>query len=175
LNSTEDSNMVASPSFTSTLNVNAPAFVPSWSWNPTVTDEYYDEHPLSPGSDDFGDADSFFSVQTIPDDELFDAKFHPLTPEELLELEQVDEINAMLADLELREPHQELHSQVHEKLREMRTVSDVDAELLSLMAKPTSKHSEYVKTNPTRLPKKKAHYHVKKNAFAGIQQPRSVK
>lgn len=166
--------MVASPSFTSTLNANAPAFVPSWSWHPA--DEYYgDENPLSQEENGFGIADSFFSVQGIPDEELFDAKYHPLSPEELLELEQVDEINAMLADLDLLETHQELHNEIHSKFREVRSASDVEKEMQSLMVKPTSKHNDFVKSNTTRLPKMKAHYHMKKNAFAPIQQPRSVK
>lgn len=164
---------------TSSLDVNAPPFYPSFSWYPEVTDEYYDEHPHSPGSSGFVIADSFFSMQEIPDEELFDAKFHPLTSDELLELEQVDEINSMLADLELMETHQELY-QEHQKSREIRSPSDVDEELQILMKKPTTttKYNDYSKynSNTTRLPKKKMGYQGKKpNMFAPIQQPRSVK
>lgn len=173
--------MVASPPPTlptstlkSTLDVNAPPFYPSFSWYPEVTDEYYDEHPHSPGSSGFVIADSFFTMQEIPDEELFDAKFHPLTPEELLELEQVDEINSMLADLELMETHQELY-QEHQKSRELRSPSDVDDELQSLIKKPTTKYYDYSKPSTARLPKKKMGYQGKKNLFAPIQQPRSVK
>ncbi|GAB9471393.1 hypothetical protein Gpo141_00008607 [Globisporangium polare] len=176
--------MVASPqpalptsTFKSTLDVNAPPFYPSFSWYPEVTDEYYDEHPHSPGSSGFVIADSFFSMHEVPDEELFDAKFHPLSTEELLELEQVDEINSMLVDLDLMETHQELY-QEHQKSRELRSPSDVDEELQNLMKKPTTttiKYNDYSKHNTTRLPKKKMGYQGKKNMFAPIQQPRSVK
>jgi hypothetical protein len=166
---------LAPPSLKSTLDVNAPPFYPSFSWYPEVTDKYYEEHPHSPGSSGFVIADSFFSMQEIPDEELFDSNFHPLSPEELLELEQVDEINSMLADLELMETHQELY-QEHQKAREVRAASDVDEGIYSLVKKPTtSKYNEYVKHNTTRLPKKTVNYHGKKNMFAPIQQPRSVK
>jgi hypothetical protein len=164
----------APPSSKFTLDVNAPPFYPSFSWYPEVTDKYYEEHPHSPGSSGFVIADSFFSMHEIPDEELFDSNFHPLSPEELLELEQVDEINSMLADLELMDIHQDLY-QDHQKAREVRTASDVDADIYSLLKKPTTtKHNEYVKYNTTRLPKKKVNYHGK-NMFAPIQQPRSVK
>lgn len=172
--------MVLSPSapLTSTLDANAPPFYPSMNWYPAVTDEYYDEHPHSPGSSGFVLADAFFQVQEIPDEELFDAKFHPLSDDELRELEQVDEINAMLADLDLLETHEDLYLAAHTQPATEWSRSDDDVS--SLMKKLSTngsagKRSEFTKhsNSSSRLPKKS--FHAKKNAFAPIYQPRSVK
>lgn len=172
--------MVSSPSFQSSLDANAPPFYPSMHWYPAVTDEYYDEHPHSPGSRGFVLADACFQVHDVPDEELFDAALHPLSEQELLELEQVDEINAMLADLELLETHQELYQAAHQKTREVRSPSDVagNDDVTALMKKlttnATTKRSDFVKHNSApRAPKNS--FHAKKSVFAPIHQPRSVK
>lgn len=155
----------------STLNANAAEFVPSFmaaAW------ESYDESCAAEG-DDFAAVDAFFSAYGIPEDQLFDAMYHPMTPEEVLELEQVDEINSMLAELELMETHQELHHSLHEKAKELRMASDVDAEIQSLMQK-TSIGGDNVKNqrfHHQHSGKKPHHYHVKK-PFMPLQQPRAV-
>lgn len=166
------------PAFTSTLDVNAPPFYPSMSWYPAVTDEYYDEHPHSPGSSGFVIADAYFPVHEIPDEELFDAKCHPLTTDELAELEQVDEINAMLADLDLMELYED-----YEEHMKPSTGTSNNASLRPYTKKTQTtsvKHSSSSDAfkHPVRGPKKTPNYqyhHVKKNVFAPIQQPRSVK
>ncbi|DBA01731.1 TPA: hypothetical protein N0F65_010141 [Lagenidium giganteum] len=152
----------------STLDVNAPPFYPSVSWYPRITDEYYLERPHSPGKKGFVIADAFEAHLNIPDEELFDSKFHPMTPEELLELDQVDEINEILAELELLETQEELHRRLTEKARDLRSNSDVEAEIRSLLAK-----SKKVVHDLKKAPKEKAPYHAKKNAFAHVHQPRA--
>jgi hypothetical protein len=158
--------MVSSPLVASSLDVNAPPFYPSAMWYPSITDEYYREHPHSPGKSGFVLADSGFTLQEIPDEELFDPTYYPMTADEMLELEQVDEINEMLAELEIMESHQELHHKITVKTRDLRSNSDVDAEIRSLMAK-ASKVNDY----EAQAQKKKGfHSH-----HTPLHQPRSVK
>ncbi|KAJ0407602.1 hypothetical protein ATCC90586_006245 [Pythium insidiosum] len=182
----------------SKLDVNAPPFYPSVQWYPVITDEYYEQRPHSPGREGFVIADAFYDEHEIPDEELFDPALHPLTQDELAELEQIDEINELLAELDIMETHQELHyklveltrekrassdldimethQELHYKLveltREKRASSDVDAEIISLMTK-SSKTKDRVKS--PRMPKKQMHCHMKKQNFVPLQQPRSVK
>lgn len=157
---------------TSTLNANAAEFVPSFmaaAW------ESYDESCAAAAEgDDFAAVDAYFSAYDIPEDQLFDATYHPMTPDEVLELEQVDEINSMLAELELMETHQELTHSLHEKAKELRMTSDVEAEIQSLMQQ-TSISGDYVKHQRFhhQHSAKKAYYHVKK-PFMPLQQPRAV-
>ncbi|KAJ0406409.1 hypothetical protein P43SY_007017 [Pythium insidiosum] len=156
----------------SKLDVNAPPFYPSVQWYPVITDEYYEQRPHSPGREGFVIADAFYDEHEIPDEELFDPALHPLTQDELAELEQIDEINELLAELDIMETHQELHYKLVELTREKRASSDVDAEIISLMTKST-KTKDRVKS--PRMPKKQMHCHMKKQNFVPLQQPRSVK
>ncbi|CAI5717792.1 unnamed protein product [Peronospora farinosa] len=77
----------------------------------------------------------------IPDEELFDPDFYPLSATEMQELEQVDEINEILAELELMEHQQELHYKLSEKTRELRSNSDEDAEIYNWMTRTTKAKS----------------------------------
>ncbi|CEG36995.1 uncharacterized protein PHALS_04461 [Plasmopara halstedii] len=164
--------MVSSPQSSSTLDALAPPFYPSMTWLPTITDDYYLKRPHSPGKSGFVIADHVETFFEIPDEELFDPAYYPLTATEMLELEQVDEINEILAELDLMESHQELHYKLSEKTRDLRSGSDVDAEIYSMMAK-TSKAKSY-------SAKPQSHCHNKNNFFAKrnvrplLHQPRSV-
>ncbi|TYZ68637.1 hypothetical protein PybrP1_000235 [[Pythium] brassicae (nom. inval.)] len=158
----------------SSLDANAPPFYPSMSWYPAVTTDAYDEE--SPSSSGFELADAYFQVQEIPDEDLFDAECHPLSAAERLELDQVDEINAMLADLELLETHQELYLAAHQSpAPDARADGDVAnlMKKLSMSGSANGKRNDFVKHSAPRLPKNS--FHAKKNAFAPIYQPRSVK
>ncbi|OWY96123.1 hypothetical protein PHMEG_00033695 [Phytophthora megakarya] len=162
--------MVSSPQ-PSTLDALAPPFYPSMTWYPEITDDYYLERPHSPGKAGFVIADAVEPVAEIPDEELFDPAFYPLTATEMLELEQVDEINEILAELDLMESHQELHYKLSEKTRDLRSSSDVDAEIYSMMAK-AAKAKAFSKQ--VHLQKKNS-FHNKRNMRSSLHQPRSVK
>ncbi|KAF4318383.1 hypothetical protein BBO99_00007450 [Phytophthora kernoviae] len=164
--------MVSSPLPSSTLDALAPPFYPSMTWYPAITDDYYLERPHSPGKSGFVIADPVEPVQEIPDEELFDPAFYPLTATEMLELEQVDEVNEVLAELEIMESHQELHHKLSEKTRELRSSSDVDAEIYSMMAK-AAKAKSFSKT--VHLQKKNSFNYPKRSMRSTLHQPRSVK
>lgn len=168
--------MVASTLVASSLDAHAPPFYPSVMWYPAITDDYYLEHPHSPGKSGFVIADPVFAMQEIPDEELFDPTFYPMTADEMRELEQVDEINEMLAELELMETHQELHHKINEKTRELRSNSDVDAEIRSLMAK-SSKVNDYETKDAQKKKGYRSHHHhhVKRSPHTALHQPRSIK
>jgi hypothetical protein len=82
---------------------------------------------------------------------------------ELEELELVDEMNEILAELEIMETHQELHHKLALKTKEMRHNSDVEAELRNLLAKgmklqhdfPANKQSP--KFNPKKMNRRPMH------------------
>jgi hypothetical protein len=137
------------------------------SWSPAITDDYYLDRPHSPGKAGFVIASPVEPVQEVPDEELFDPAFYPLSETEMQELEQVDEVNEILAELELMESHQELLFKLSEKTRELRSSSDVDAEMYNWMAKSSQQQQVHV-------PKKSA-FHVKRNVRSTLHQPRSVK
>ncbi|KAI9918096.1 hypothetical protein PsorP6_013084 [Peronosclerospora sorghi] len=164
--------MVSSPLPVSSLDALAPPFYPSMPWYPAITDEYYLEHPYSPGKAGFVIADPIDSVHEIPDEELFDPAFYPLSETEMQELEQVDEINEILAELDLLESHEELHYKLSEMTRERRSSSDVDAEICNMMAKAMkiktfSPKPQYHLKHPS--------FPVKRNARTTLHQPGSVK
>ncbi|TMW69233.1 hypothetical protein Poli38472_001389 [Pythium oligandrum] len=152
------------------LNPNAVPFYPSVQWVPVITEEYYEQRPHSPGSDGFVIADQFFNYHEIPDEELFDPKMHPLTEQELAELEQIDEINELLAELDIMETHQELHHKLAEFTKEKRVSSDFDAEIHNLMTKSAKKD----RVKAPHVPKKQLHCHAKQQKFVPLLQPRSV-
>ncbi|GMF12669.1 unnamed protein product [Phytophthora lilii] len=174
LKATSTCPMVSSPLPSSTLDALAPPFYPSMTWYPEITDDYYLERPHSPGKAGFVIADPVEPVQEIPDEELFDPAYYPLTVTEMLELEQVDEINEILAELDLMESHQELHYKLSEKTREARTSSDVDAEIYSMMAKAAKAKSFSSSKQALHLQKKNS-FHAKRNMRSALHQPRSVK
>jgi|UPI00043FA086 hypothetical protein len=161
----------------SSLRASAPVFVPSWAAAvappaPIVIDEsYYEQRPHSPGSNGFVIADGFFSFMDIPDEELFDAKLHPLTAEELAELEQIDEVNNLLAELDIMETHQELHHQVAEFRKEKQSSNEYEIEVRNLKNKQSKPQN---RNKMPSGPKKQLHCHMKKQSFAPLQQPRSV-
>ncbi|TDH73888.1 uncharacterized protein CCR75_002955 [Bremia lactucae] len=165
--------MVSSSLPPSTLDALAPPFYPSMSWYPTITDDYYMERRHSPGELGFVIADHVDPVVEIPDEELFDSAYYPMTDAEIMELEQVDEVNEILAELELMECHQELHFKLSEKTRELRSSSDVDAEIYSLMSK-TSRSKSFSSKPKNFLPFRN-NLHFKRNARSALHQPRSVK
>ncbi|KAE9232729.1 hypothetical protein PF004_g9838 [Phytophthora fragariae] len=165
--------MVSSPLPSSTLDALAPPFYPSMTWYPSITDDYYLERPHSPGKSGFVIADPVEPLQEIPDEELFDPAYHPLTATEMLELEQVDEINEILAELDLMESHQELHYKLGEKTRELRSSSDMDAEIYSMMAKAAKAKSFSASKQTVHLQKNS--FHAKRNMRSSLHQPRSVK
>lgn len=167
--------MVSSTLVASSLDVNAPPFYPSVMWYPSITDDYYLEHPHSPGKSGFVIADPVFSQQEIPDEELFDSTYYPMTADEMLELEQVDEINEMLAELEIMETHQELHHKINVKTRELRSNSDVDAEIRSLMAKASKTNDYELQAQKKKGYHSNHHHHAKRNQHTALHQPRSVK
>lgn len=168
--------MVSSPLATSVLDAHAPPFYPSVMWYPSITDDYYLEHPHSPGKSGFVIADPVFATQEIPDEELFDPSYYPMTAQEMLELEQVDEVNEILAELDLMETHQELHHKIAQKTRDLRSNSDVDAEIRSLMAKSTKVNDYQLEAQ-----RKKSYrgnqqmYGKQRNVHAALHQPRSMK
>ncbi|ETI42554.1 hypothetical protein F441_12353 [Phytophthora nicotianae CJ01A1] len=164
--------MVSSPLPSSTLDALAPPFYPSMTWYPAITDDYYLERPHSPGKAGFVIADPVEPLAEIPDEELFDPAYYPLTATEMLELEQVDEINEILAELDLMESHQELHHKLTQKTRELRSSSDVDAEIYSMMAKAAKAKS--FSSKQIHLQKKNS-FHAKRNMRSALHQPRSVK
>ncbi|RLN51672.1 hypothetical protein BBJ28_00026978, partial [Nothophytophthora sp. Chile5] len=83
------------------------------------------------------------------------------------------EINEILAELDLMESHQELHHKLSEKTRELRSSSDVDAEIYSMMAK-AAKSKDY--TKQAVHAHKKSNLHLsKRNVRSALHQPRSVK
>jgi hypothetical protein len=66
---------------TAVLNVNAPPFYPSFAWHYHIDEQYYREHPFSPGKKGFVIADSTVQEHEVPDEELFDPSFHPVSKE----------------------------------------------------------------------------------------------
>ncbi|KAL3663191.1 hypothetical protein V7S43_011601 [Phytophthora oleae] len=164
--------MVSSPLPSSTLDALAPPFYPSMTWYPAITDDYYLERPHSPGKSGFVIADPVEPMSEIPDEELFDPAFYPLSAMEMQELEQVDEINEILAELDLMESHQELHYKLSEKTRELRSSSDMDAEIYSMMAK-AAKAKSFSSKQQVHLQKNS--FHSKRNMRSALHQPRSVK
>ncbi|CAI5745234.1 unnamed protein product [Peronospora destructor] len=160
---------MVSSSLPSSLDALAPPFYPSMSWSPLITEDYYHERPHSPGNAGFVIADPVEPMQEIPDEELFDPAFYPLSATEIQELEQVDEINEILAELELLENRQELHHKWSERTREFRLSSDEDAEIYDWMTKNMNAKS-FSPKQQTRLPKQS--FHNKSNA---LHQPRSMK
>jgi len=142
------------------------------SWHPVITDDYYLERPHSPGKAGFVIADSVEPLEEIPDEELFDPAFYPLSVAEMQELEQVDEINEILAELDLMESHEEMHYKLSEKTRELCLSPDVDDEIYSLMT--SAAQGKHYSTKPqTKLPKNS--FHSKRNTHSVLHQPRSVK
>jgi hypothetical protein len=157
------------------LDANAPPFYPSSRWYSEITDDYYLEHPHSPGTKGFVIADNFDWVYEVPDEELFNPAFFPLSNDEMAELEQVDEINEMLAELDVLETHEELHHKLQEVTRATRANSDVEGEIHSRMTKSTKcKNNERERAQSPRMPKKQLHCHSKNQVFVPLQQPRSV-
>ncbi|CAH0488643.1 unnamed protein product [Peronospora farinosa] len=153
----------------SSLDALAPPFYPSMSWYSSITEDYYQERPHSPGKAGFVIADPVELLQEIPDEELFDPDFYPLSATEMQELEQVDEINEILAELELMEHQQELHYKLSEKTRELRSNSDEDAEIYNWMTRTTKAKSCSTKQ---QVHFQKKSFHNKPNT---LHQPRSVK
>ncbi|CAH0474577.1 unnamed protein product [Peronospora belbahrii] len=142
------------------------------SWYPAITDDDYLEQPPSPGKTGFVIADPLEPMPEIADEELFDPAFYPLSFTEMEELEQVDEINEILAELDLMESHEELHYKLSETTRDFCSNSDVDAELYSFMTK-SNKGNNYSTKQQVHLPKNS--FHSKRNTHSVLHQPRSVK
>ncbi|CAI5736511.1 unnamed protein product [Hyaloperonospora brassicae] len=165
--------MVSSPLFLSSLDALAPPFYPSTSWAPASTDNATDNNdntdddynwgrPQSPGKSDA------VSVLEVPDEELFDPSFYPLSETEMQELAQVDEVNAILAELGLLESHQELQCQRSDKTPSGRCAdADVDAEMYRWMA-ATADGERYAVPEQTAC-------HVERTGQSTRHQPRSVK
>ena len=170
--------MVSSSLFLSSLDALAPPFYPSTSWAPASadnnatdnnnnndTDCYYSymDRPQSPGK-----SDAVSAVLEVPDEELFDPSCYPLSETERQELAQVDEVNAILAELELLESHQELQAQRSDKTPSARCAdADVDAEMYRWMA-ATADGERYAVPEQTAC-------HVEHSGQSTRHQPRSVK
>ncbi|TDH73883.1 uncharacterized protein CCR75_002952 [Bremia lactucae] len=109
-----------------------------------MDDHYMELHHL-PG--EFGSIFTEYDspMDEIPDEELFDPALYPITATEMNELEQVDEVNEILAELDLLESHQELYYKLNEKTHKLRSSSDVDAEIYSLMTKSALSKSFFLK------------------------------
>ncbi|RHY62473.1 hypothetical protein DYB30_009079, partial [Aphanomyces astaci] len=102
------------------LNVHAPPFYPTLGWKTAITDDVIQAFniPYSPAvvnADGFVILDQEFYTREVPDEELFDPAFYPFTQTDLRELEACDQMNELLADLELLDMQEELHRKLADK------------------------------------------------------------
>ncbi|KDO22959.1 hypothetical protein SPRG_11806 [Saprolegnia parasitica CBS 223.65] len=100
---------------TTTLNVDAPTYTP-------LTDDLIRTAglPYTPGSgkqstDGFVILDQVVDYREVPDEELFDPAYYPYTTTDLRELEACDQMNELLADLEILDLREELHRKLFDK------------------------------------------------------------
>ncbi|RHY27135.1 hypothetical protein DYB32_007024 [Aphanomyces invadans] len=106
------------------LNVHAPPFYPSLGWKTPITDDVIESLnlPYSPAvvkADGFVILDQELHTREVPDEELFDPAFYPFTQTDLRELEACDQMNELLAELELLDMQEELHRKLVDKCHEL--------------------------------------------------------
>nr|CCA17770.1 conserved hypothetical protein [Albugo laibachii Nc14] len=133
----------------STLNAQAPPFYPVFNWGDNTAT--YDEI-----------ADPCF----ISDDDLFDSERFPLTEDDARELDEMDAVNEILAELDVMETHQELYHRLQEKVRELREHPESGMEVHGI-----SQRQMFMNTAHLKKPKKHIHYSPK--PFYSMKQPQS--
>ncbi|KAG9411614.1 hypothetical protein AC1031_017251 [Aphanomyces cochlioides] len=104
-----------------TLNVLAPPFYPSLGWKTPLTDDVIVSCglPYSPKENGFVILDQVITTREIPDEELFDPAFYPFTQTDLTELEACEQMNELLAELEILDLQEELHRKLADKCLEL--------------------------------------------------------
>jgi len=90
----------------------------------------------------------------IPDEEIFDTKKYPVSQQDGDELEEVDRINALFAEFDDMETHEELHYRLQQKTQDARATVSIDAIISNIMRQS--------KSNKT-VPKLKAYQPRNKN------------
>ncbi|KAF0682318.1 Aste57867_25545 [Aphanomyces stellatus] len=103
------------------LNVHAPPFYPTLGWKTPITDDVIVSCglPYCPKSDGFVILDSVLNYREVPDEELFDPAYYPFTQTDLTELEACEQMNELLADLEILDLQEELHRKLADKCHEL--------------------------------------------------------
>ncbi|RHY87972.1 hypothetical protein DYB37_005758 [Aphanomyces astaci] len=161
------------------LNVHAPPFYPTLGWKTAITDDVIQAFniPYSPAvvnADGFVILDQEFYTREVPDEELFDPAFYPFTQTDLRELEACDQMNELLADLELLDMQEELHRKLADKCHELKDNRRSQESTIWNILMKTSKDEEAAfralrnkKLTPTHQ------QHAKSPRFSrGLNQPR---
>ncbi|KDO21756.1 hypothetical protein SPRG_13171 [Saprolegnia parasitica CBS 223.65] len=99
---------------TTSLNVDAPPYVPALGWKTPLTDDliWTAGLPYTPGSekqsaDGFVILDQVVDYREVPDEELFDPAYYPFTTRTCM--------NELLAELEILDMQEELHRKLFDK------------------------------------------------------------
>lgn len=134
---------------------------------------FYPMTQTCPGNKGYVLIDPVYSHLPDCEEELFNPLLFPMSQEELEELEIVEEINDLLAELDLMEAEEELKYLVRKKQEDLKANASVDSVIQNVLnrarnqerAKDLSKQKRHQKQKVV-LPNRKPLHH--------LQQPRSV-
>ncbi|OQR82922.1 hypothetical protein ACHHYP_15316 [Achlya hypogyna] len=127
-----------------TLNVDAPPYIPTLGWKTPLTDDliWTAGLPYTPGTqkhDGFVILDQVIDYREVPDEELFDPAFYPFTQTDLRELEMCEQMNELLAELEILDLQEELHRKMHDKCLELQDNRRSEEPMIQNILKRTTK------------------------------------
>ncbi|OQS05835.1 hypothetical protein THRCLA_02074 [Thraustotheca clavata] len=169
---------MVSTKISTTLNVNAPPFIPSVGWKTPLTDDmiWQTGMPYHDKVDGFVILDHVIDFREVPDEELFDPTFYPFTQTDLRELEACDQMNELLAELEILDMQEELHRKMQEKCIELEEYRHSEEPMIQNILKRNTKkeQSKYEAKKANQNINFKLQHHAKSPRFSRqLHQPRS--
>ncbi|CCI42405.1 unnamed protein product [Albugo candida] len=102
----------------------------------------------------------------ISDEDLFDSERFPLTEDDARELDEMDAVNEVLAELDVMETHQELYHRLQQKVQELRSQSEGGIE-------PHGKPQRHNFTSAAHLHKPKKNMNFSPKPLYSMKQPQS--